>query len=147
MPAPIFGELSTGEASGMVIIAGVVGGALTKAFDYVLQFSSVRQKQRTEDRKASREDRDESLTRMENLLNRVERQLESAQRENERLRVAANRATVRAERAVVWIKHLEARLKDNDIPFDAWTDAAQEAEPHGPPGRGDAETDAEGGYP
>ena len=149
----IIGDVTAGEASGLVVVTAAVTAGLTKLADYLLQRSKDNRTAVVEDRRAKREDEDAALTRMEALLDRAERQLEASQRENNRFRADANRATVRAERAIVWIQHLESRLREHKIPFDEWTEAA-EVELSGPPGsktvvrgQGDVETDiGDGGY-
>lgn len=132
MFAPLLGDVSTGEAVGL---AGVTATVVGLAQFLINEWS--KRKARVEDREdrnsvaertARREEQSDALTRMENLLTRVERQLDAAQRENSTLRLSANRATVRAERAVVWIKHLESRLRDNKISFDPWTDEGDDGD-------------------
>jgi hypothetical protein len=146
MFAPLLGDVSTGEAVGL---AGVVATVVGLVQFLINEWS--KRKARAEDRQdrnsvadrtARREEQSDALTRMENLLTRVERQLDAAQRENSTLRVCANRATVRAERAVVWIKHLESRLRDNKIPFDPWAEGDD-----GDDGKARPELAADGGYP
>lgn len=149
----LFAE-TTGDTAWQIVVAGLLGGFLTKATDYVLTFIREQRKDRKENadaaRQARREDESEAISRMEAMLDRVERQLAAEKRDNSRYQELANRATVRAERAVIWIKHLESRLRDAGIQFDPWTEDGESKTVYRPPGpgQGDAETDvgADGGY-
>lgn len=145
------------DTAWQVVVAGLVGGFLTKTVDYVIQFLRDQRKDRQLNaeatRQARREDESETLSRMEAMLDRSDRQLEAAQRENIRWQEIANRATVRAERAVVWIKHLEAMLRSKNIEFEAWVEDGDSKTVYRPPSRptqaqGDQETEVgpDGGF-
>jgi hypothetical protein len=136
-----------------VIVASIAGGVVVKGADILIKVLKDSRAARTKDREAERkyqkQDESEILARMEALLNRAERNLEDSQRREQRAVEREQRAiqreqraSIKAERAVVWIKHLESRLRENNIPFDAWVD---EVEPEPAKGRGDAETDVDDG--
>lgn len=124
---PLFADSpEPASAAWQIVVAGIVGGVLTKTADYVIQFLKDRRKDQREsqqsDRQARREDQSEAIERMERLLDRSERQLAASQRENDKWREVANKWAIRAERAIVWIKHLESRLREANISFDPWVD-------------------------
>lgn len=145
-----------GDGTWQLILAALLGGGLAKGADYLLQYMGLRTARQEADRKARREDREDAMARMEKLLDRAEAQMAQDRAENSRLRESANRATVRAERAVLWIKHLESRLREHQIPFDEWDDRDDLRDPVDPPrpqgGVGtrpafDPDTSTDGGYP
>lgn len=113
-----------------IVVAGLAGGVLTKAIDFLVTL--VR-----EGRKEKREDKSDTLSRMERLLDRAEVQQAAQKRETDRAWKTANKAIVRAERAVMWIKHLESKLREAGIEFDAWVevdgDSQQVFRPGKPP--------------
>ena len=122
---PLFAASDEGTA-GLVLISGLIGGAVAWAANWWTGRTAIR-------RKEYQEDEATAITRLESLCkrldaDRLEAKREAAeQRQTDRieihmLRNEAHAAKILATRAVTWIRHLEERLISKGEQFERWQD-------------------------
>jgi|SRR6516162_2635266 hypothetical protein len=142
MPPVILADYSTGETAGIVAVATLLGGAAQWLLSYLRELYRER-------RQARKEDDEDAYGRLENLLGRYEQERNEQKTELRQLRRKLETTSLLAAKAVTWIRHLESRLGEHNIPFDRFEEPPDETSTDGRPrSRGETETNIDngGGY-
>ena len=111
---PLFAASDEGTA-GLVILAGLVGGAITWAANW---FSGRRDKKRQE----GLADEETAITRLEKLLKRVDDERKELSAEVDALRARCGATEIELARAITWIKMTQAILTNAKIAHPPWTE-------------------------
>ncbi len=120
----LFAESTDAGTAGLVLLAGLIGGAATWLWNAL----TTSRKQRRADRQ---EDDTTMIGRYEALMKRIDADRKECEEREQKLQARVEHGIILSERAVTWIKHLEVILDANKLPFRRWQDLSPDGSgPH-----------------